>query len=98
MPGRNGTGPLGMGSMTGRGFGFCRSMNNGAAAGGRFGRNAFGCGFGYGRRSFGAAFGVGSWNPAVITKDDLRLRAQELKAELDWINETLSEQAEKAGN
>lgn len=39
MPGRNGTGPLGMGPMTGRGMGLCRT--------GR--RPRMGLGFGYGR-------------------------------------------------
>ncbi|MEL7566547.1 MAG: DUF5320 domain-containing protein [Dehalobacterium sp.] len=40
MPGRDGSGPLGMGPMTGRGMGFCR---NGAR------RNGAGCGFGAGK-------------------------------------------------
>jgi len=57
MPGGNGTGPNGMGSMTGRGAGYCTgngmpgSMNPaaGRGAGFAFGRGA---GFGAGRRGF----------------------------------------------
>lgn len=47
MPGRNGTGPMGQGSMTGRGLGVCNGVNAvgyGAGAG-------FGC-----RRGFGMNF------------------------------------------
>ncbi|MHB1314534.1 MAG: DUF5320 domain-containing protein [Christensenellales bacterium] len=50
MPGRNGTGPMGNGSMTGRGLGPCRGAN---AAG-------YGTGQGLGlacRRGFGRGFG-----------------------------------------
>ena len=48
MPGRNGTGPFGEGSMTGKGFGLC--TGNGLQAKPRFGLG-FGC-----RRGFGKGF------------------------------------------
>ena len=47
MPAGNGTGPMGMGSMTGRGAGYCSGSGMpGYANGGGFG----GGGFGFGRR------------------------------------------------
>jgi hypothetical protein len=61
MPGFDGTGPMGAGSMTGGGRGFCNP--GGAAYGPMYGRG-FGYGYGYGRgrgfrRGFGAGFGRG---------------------------------------
>ena len=61
MPGGNGTGPNGMGSMTGRGAGYCTgngmpgSMNPAVGRGAGFGLGR-GAGFGAGR---GGAFGAG---------------------------------------
>ncbi len=55
MPGRDGTGPSGMGPMTGRGMGVC-SGNPQPFTG--FGRG-FGRGMGYGR-GFGSGFGGGA--------------------------------------
>ncbi|MBN2558111.1 MAG: DUF5320 domain-containing protein [Clostridia bacterium] len=48
MPGRNGTGPLGQGPMTGRGMGYCTGVR----------APYYGMGFGYGR-GFGRGFGMG---------------------------------------
>jgi len=51
MPGRDGTGPRGLGSMTGRGLGYCTGVN------------APMVGFGYGRgfgRGYGRGFGLGA--------------------------------------
>ncbi len=63
---RDGTGPAGMGPMTGRGAGFCASaeMQQRAVARGRFGGfgNGFGVGRGMGRgcgRGMGRGFGRG---------------------------------------
>jgi hypothetical protein len=56
MPGRNGTGPMGAGSMTGRGLGACTGVN---AVGYGYGR---GMGYGRGlfcRRGYGRGFGRG---------------------------------------
>lgn len=57
MPGRNGTGPMGAGSMTGRGLGACTGVN---AVGYGYGR---GMGYGRGlfcRRGYGRGFGRGA--------------------------------------
>jgi Family of unknown function (DUF5320) len=65
MPGFDGTGPMGAGSMTGGARGFCNPAY--AVYGPAYGRG-FGCGRGYGRgvsrgrgarRGFGPAFGMG---------------------------------------
>jgi hypothetical protein len=56
MPRRDGTGPMGAGSMTGKGLGLCTGANaakNGAGLGMRFGLG-FAC-----RRGFGRGFGRG---------------------------------------
>ena len=51
MPGRDGTGPMGRGVMTGRGLGFCNAVNA---------INAVNLGFGFGRgRGFGLGLGRG---------------------------------------
>ncbi len=48
MPGRDRTGPLGQGAMTGRGFGVCSGMNTGL--------NSAGVGSGLGRGMRGGCF------------------------------------------
>ncbi len=56
MPRRDGTGPMGAGSMTGRGFGLCTGANVA-----RYGAG-LGMGLGLGlacRRGFGRGFGTG---------------------------------------
>ncbi|MDD4390627.1 MAG: DUF5320 domain-containing protein [Eubacteriales bacterium] len=56
MPRRNGTGPMGVGSMTGRGLGFCTGANAVKYGAG------LGIGLGLGlacRRGFGRGFGRG---------------------------------------
>ena len=54
MPGRNGTGPMGQGAMTGRGLGYCAGGNTAF-----YGRGA-GCGFGRGMgRGINAGYGFG---------------------------------------
>jgi len=89
MPGRNGTGPMGYGAMTGRGMGVC------AGAPG-FGYGA-GFGMGYGcRRGLGRGFGRGyGWiynpSPDVPRTDKEYLEGQKefLKKRLDSINKQL---------
>ena len=71
MPGGNGTGPAGMGPMTGRGAGYCAGYSTPGfanAVGGRgfgrgFGRGrGFGGGFGWARGGYAApAFGVAAY-------------------------------------
>ena len=73
MPGRNGTGPMGQGSMTGWGRGPC---GRGVAAGGRFFRGR-GC-FGWGMR-MGMGMGRGGvWAEPYTGADEQTLLEQEL--------------------
>ncbi|HPE66406.1 MAG TPA: DUF5320 domain-containing protein [Synergistales bacterium] len=73
MPGRNGTGPMGQGSMTGWGRGPCGC---GVAAGGRFFRGR-GC-FGWGMR-MGMGMGRGGvWAEPYTGADEQTLLEQEL--------------------
>jgi hypothetical protein len=68
MPGGDRTGPRGLGSMTGRGLGYCSGYNNtdyirsvGLGYGRGYGRGmglGAGCGRGYGRR-YGRGYGYG---------------------------------------
>ena len=74
MPGRNGTGPMGQGSMTGWGRGPC---GRGVAAGGRFFRGR-GC-FGWGMR-MGMGMGRGGvWAEPYTGADEQTLLEQELE-------------------
>lgn len=59
MPRGDGTGPIGMGPMTGRGAGYCVGYVAPGAANPAFGRG-FGMGFGRGR-GWGRGFGGGGW-------------------------------------
>jgi len=72
MPGGNGTGPLGMGPMTGRAAGFCAGFAvpgymNPMGAGGYFGRGRGfgGRGSGRGRRNWFYATGIPGWARAA---------------------------------
>lgn len=73
MPGFNGTGPQGMGPMTGRGMGLC-------GGGQAHGRRGFGRGVG---RMSGSNFYRQS------TKDDLQAEKVYLEEELKVLNEEL---------
>lgn len=79
MPGRNGTGPGGMGPMTGWGRGWCAGgMGRGRGLG--FGGNA-----GYGRFGMGRGFG-GVWGTPVSSEMEeqyLRQEMEMLKARMD---------------
>lgn len=89
MPRRNGTGPMGLGPMTGRGagncsgYGFSRSMNPVGGRGGfGFGRG-FGCGFGrgFGRGFYGAGRGQpfnpqAAWGGATAEQEQAALKSQ----------------------
>ncbi len=100
MPRQDGTGPMGRGSMTGRGLGLCNGMN--AAK--------FGAGFGLGllsrcRRSFGRGFGgnflgrgfgqgfAGNYNvdqaPSNAPKELLQEQKEILQSQLEAIDKQL---------
>ena len=77
MPGRNGTGPMGQGQMTGRGRGNCGA---GAGAGGRFfrGRGCLGRGMGM---KMGGGMGMGGggvWAAPFTEADEKNMLEQEL--------------------
>jgi hypothetical protein len=81
MPGFDGTGPRGMGPMTGGGRGFCSPWGVGAAY--RSYGVAPGAGYGYGR-----SFGVGPYVPTMTKEqelDFLKNQAQAMKGQLEQI-------------
>ena len=85
LPGRDGTGPLGRGPVTGRGTGFCSG-----------GYRRFGCGYGRGfgfRRAFGPAnlpYGRDFYN-ADDEREFLTRQAEYLQRQAERINKRLSE-------
>ena len=100
MPRGDGTGPMGMGSMTGRGAGICA----GYAASGYENPIGYGCGFGGGRgfkRNFNATglpmcrFGAANINRAYSSKTDekeiLKRYAQNLESQLNEVKKRISE-------
>lgn len=84
MPGRDGTGPMGQGTMSGRGLGYCTGIGHG------FGR---GMGLGYGvRRCFGG-FNVRQLS-CMTDKEVLTEQKELLNKRLDAINKQLDCQSE----
>lgn len=86
MPGFDGTGPRGMGAMTGGGFGNC---GTGAGYGG------YGRGRGYGRgfgRDFGRGFGPG-YGGVYAVAPVVTLSPEEEKASLEHRLELLEQEA-----
>ncbi|MGJ4851597.1 DUF5320 domain-containing protein [Bacillota bacterium Meth-B3] len=90
MPGRDGTGPVGAGLMTGRGFGVC----SGGAPGYGAGRGA---GLGLGRRGGrGCGRGFGGYVPSdrygsLTRKEALSEHKKLLEDRLDFVNKQLDE-------
>ncbi|MFO7627450.1 MAG: DUF5320 domain-containing protein [Candidatus Fermentibacteraceae bacterium] len=85
MPGRDGTGPMGMGAMTGRRMGFC----SGAGLGLR--------GMGRGRGWFSGTPVQGAASLLEDEQNYLKSRADALQAELESIRKRLSGFDDKAG-
>ena len=87
MPGRDGTGPMGRGAMTGRGFGICTDAN--AAE--------YGMGFGFGRglgcrRGFGRGFARNfqlNQTPSKTQKEMLTEQKEFLEGRLNMISKQL---------
>ena len=110
MPRRDGTGPMGQGSMTGRGLGNCVGMRPyyGAGYGAGFAGYGRGCGLGYRRGGrFGFGLGQGRYvhapyqgyvagNP-VDFSDDIRQEKVELERRLAWINQQLETNKKNEG-
>lgn len=107
MPGRDGTGPQGMGPMTGWGAGYCAGNRAGngnlggrgwQCGGGRGQRNGFASG-GRGWRNMFYATGQPGWrrsgwvdNPAPEKEvQDLKAQAAVLEDELKQVNQRLAE-------
>jgi len=91
MPFGDGTGPLGLGPMTGRGLGYCAGFN----VPGCF--QGFGRGFGFGRgRGFGRGFRFRFWQRAIpffaqrpFVQTQPISQAELKKAELQMLEEEL---------
>lgn len=92
MPGFDGTGPRGMGPMTGGGRGYCgpSGVRAGWAPYGGRGRGGYGYGYGYAGRGFG---------PGSVSReqemDYLKSEAEALKKTLDGIEARIRDLAEK---
>lgn len=91
MPGRNGTGPMGTGTMTGRGYGFCGN--------GLYGRrNCNGIGFrrrefGYGPR-FGSGYGFGlkyGFKQDITQKEFLLNQKEFFESQIEMIDRELDD-------
>ncbi len=83
MPRRDGTGPQGLGMMTGRQMGYCRSNRP---------NDAYGFGYGYGRGlGFRRGLGAGRFFPSTSLDDEKQI----LEDRLNQINRELSDREEK---
>jgi hypothetical protein len=87
MPGRDGTGPLGLGSMSGRGLGVCTGVNAVKYGSG------FGLGLGMGR-GFGCrrGFGISFITDPTVSKTQKELLTEQkeiLQSRLDVIGKQL---------
>ncbi len=82
MPGRDGTGPMGLGTMTGRGFGPCACA---APA-----RQGLGLGFGR-RHCFRGGFGAGYAHSQGITRNELLKEQKEfLQRRIELIDKQMT--------
>lgn len=106
MPGRDGTGPMGEGSMTGGGFGPCGSgRGTGRGSFGRGGGRGMGMGMGGGGRGSrhwfratgltrwmrGATPFLGTAPNAETEKEYLKREAEALQAEMDALKKRMEE-------
>lgn len=101
MPGRDRTGPNGLGSMTGRRMGFCADNKNQYFSNRRFGnqtgnRSGFGNGRGYG---CGVGYGLGNQyiesNPNISDKTIIENEIRILKDQLSSLEEQLKQSGAK---
>lgn len=103
MPAGDRTGPMGMGSMTGRGAGYCGGFaapgfaNAGPGRGRGFGRRFSGGGFGWRNRFFATGLPArtqgASYAPAdpEAEKQGLKQQVDALQSELEMIRKRLDE-------
>ncbi|MDP8252861.1 MAG: DUF5320 domain-containing protein [Candidatus Kaelpia aquatica] len=108
MPGGNGAGPAGMGSMTGRGAGYCAGYSTpgymNPTAGGGFGRGVgggrgFGHGMGRGFRApaypyFPAASSLSLQQEASMLKEQLKA----MQDEVNMVNNRIKELESSSGS
>lgn len=78
MPGRDGTGSMVMGQMTGRGYGFCGNRFYGR-------KNCYGRGF----RGRGYGYGPGYAREDVTEKEFLEKQKESLKSQINIIDKEL---------
>ena len=102
MPGRDQTGPMGVGAMTGRGAGICARVGMSGYENTVTGRG-FGMGYGRGRRNRFYATGQPGWmrfgwsagpnqNPDLgMERQSLKSQTEVLQSELNAIKKRLSE-------
>ena len=90
MPGFDGTGPRGMGPMTGGGRGYCNHRGVGAGWAPHWGRGRGGYGYGYAGRMSG---------PGFVSRDQeidyLRSEAEALKTALEEVEARVRDLQEK---
>ena len=87
MPGRNGTGPMGAGPMSGKGMGLCTGVNSAADGSG----SGFGVGSGRGmgcRRGFGRNF-IATPTATKSEKEILTEQKEQLAARLELVSKQL---------
>ena len=92
MPGRNGSGPLGQGALTGREMGVC----TGARQSRLFSRR--GCGMGFGGRGEngygiggGVGYGINGLGGGATDKELLKEERELLKQRMDQIDQSLED-------
>ena len=90
MPGRDGTGPVGAGPMTGRGFGDCAGGAPGYGAGRGSGLGRGWRGGGGDGRGFGGYAYSGRYDPST-RKEVLAEQKKLMEDRLDFINKQLDE-------
>ena len=88
MPGGDGTGPMGMGPMTGGGRGYCVAPVSGIRTR-PFGRRLFGRGCGRGWRNQFYSTGLPNWVRGIDDPEMLKEEAAFLKEELSAVQERL---------
>ncbi|NLC31765.1 MAG: DUF5320 domain-containing protein [Clostridiales bacterium] len=91
MPRMDGTGPMGTGAMTGRGFGPCGGGQRIGCTMGRGGARGRGAGAGRGMnygQGYGRAMAIND-NPVQASREQLQQRRDNLKAQLDALDKTL---------
>ncbi len=79
MPRGDGTGPMGMGPMTGRGAGFCSGFAN----------SGFGCGRGFRGRQTRFGYPVAVNYGASGGEEELKAQVKYLEVQLERVNEQL---------